>query len=629
MTLKEWCNINNRVDILDEWHPIKNGTLRPDNVTSGSGKKAWWRLPYDDPKTGKHFDFEWISSIADRTGAKQAGCPYLSGKKILPGFNDLKTFSEINHLNSIIEDFDSEKNDIYITAISPGSNKKIWWKCHKCGFQWQAAPHNRTGNMKAGCPNCGRNKQRVDITDIVGQKYGRLLVLEPIMNNSNSSHESRQQYRCQCDCGRQVIKARDLLKSRKAFSCGCLQTESRNNHHKVSFETWCKQNDKLELLQDWDYSSNGLPSDYGYGSSRVVSWVCSKCGYKWSTRLNARTRNNRPTGCKKCAKRNNTSFPEQAVYYYIHKYFPDAINGDRKILKELELDIYIPSINVAIEYDGKKWHSLLKRDIHKDNLCKDKGILLYRIRESAEHIDDYKESIVMTYKPFDWNQLNFIIKTLLEDFGVIVGRNEIDIERDSFKIKEQYFNDLKSKSLLSMFPLIASEWDYDKNGTLKPSMISPEDHDAYWWICPNCHESYKAIVKNRTRLGSACNKCGAIEGGRKQSSGIRIIDTGQTFESVAEAALYIGVSKAAIVKCCQGQNKTCRGLRLEYIDRDTNSRPITLKQPTQRPVRNKDTGQLYESLAAAVSDTGITNISAVCRGLRKTAGGYRWEYADK
>lgn len=30
-----------------------------------------------------------------------------------------------------------------------------------------------------------------------------------------------------------------------------------------------------------------------------------------------------------------------------------------------ELDVFIPSINVAIEYDGKKWHSDIDKDIEK------------------------------------------------------------------------------------------------------------------------------------------------------------------------------------------------------------------------------------------------------------------------
>ena len=45
-------------DLAKQWHPTKNGDLKPMDVTYGSKKKVWWYLPYDDPKTKKHFDFE-------------------------------------------------------------------------------------------------------------------------------------------------------------------------------------------------------------------------------------------------------------------------------------------------------------------------------------------------------------------------------------------------------------------------------------------------------------------------------------------------------------------------------------------------------------------------------------------
>ena len=72
-----------------QWHPTKNGGLTPYDVTAGSRTKVWWLLPYDDPKTGKHFDFEWQAKIYNRTNG--SGCPYLAGKAAWRGFNDLAT----------------------------------------------------------------------------------------------------------------------------------------------------------------------------------------------------------------------------------------------------------------------------------------------------------------------------------------------------------------------------------------------------------------------------------------------------------------------------------------------------------------------------------------------------------
>ncbi len=79
--------------LADEWHPTKNGTLQPTDVVYGSGKKAWWLEPYDDPITGKHFDFEWEATVSSRS--KGAGCPFLTGQAVWRGYNDLASANPV------------------------------------------------------------------------------------------------------------------------------------------------------------------------------------------------------------------------------------------------------------------------------------------------------------------------------------------------------------------------------------------------------------------------------------------------------------------------------------------------------------------------------------------------------
>ena len=56
-----------------------------------------------------------------------------------------------------------------------------------------------------------------------------------------------------------------------------------------------------------------------------------------------------------------TSFNEQAIYYYVRKYFNDCINRYRE--KGFEIDVYIPSLKLGIEYDGYPWHNDTEKDI--------------------------------------------------------------------------------------------------------------------------------------------------------------------------------------------------------------------------------------------------------------------------
>ena len=109
-------------DLAAQWYYEKNGNLIPENVTAGSSKKVWWLFPYDDPNTGKHFDFEWESQINNR--ANGTGCPYFSGKAIWRGFNDLRTTHP-----ELAAEWDYEKNKLLPDEVRAGSGKKVWWKC--------------------------------------------------------------------------------------------------------------------------------------------------------------------------------------------------------------------------------------------------------------------------------------------------------------------------------------------------------------------------------------------------------------------------------------------------------------------------------------------------------------------
>lgn len=60
--------------------------------------------------------------------------------------------------------------------------------------------------------------------------------------------------------------------------------------------------------------------------------------------------------CRQCG--NNLSKREDDVYKFISRYVPDAVQGYRpEWMEGQELDIYIPSKRIAIEYCGIYWHS--------------------------------------------------------------------------------------------------------------------------------------------------------------------------------------------------------------------------------------------------------------------------------
>jgi hypothetical protein len=140
-------------NLVQEWNFAKNGELTPDKIHKESEKKVWWILPYDDPITGKHFDFEWLASVCSRT-VQGCGCPYLSGKSIWSGYNDLATLRP-----DLMKEWNFKNNlSIDPTKISAHSHKIVSWhlvyyddkKKEWVDYYWTDSIHNRANG--AGCP---------------------------------------------------------------------------------------------------------------------------------------------------------------------------------------------------------------------------------------------------------------------------------------------------------------------------------------------------------------------------------------------------------------------------------------------------------------------------------------------
>jgi DNA-directed RNA polymerase subunit RPC12/RpoP len=66
----------------------------------------------------------------------------------------------------------------------------------------------------------------------------------------------------------------------------------------------------------------------------------------------------------------------------------------------------------------------------------------------------------------------------------------------------------KYNNLEYIYPDIAKEWDYIKNYPVTPADVLPHSGNKYYWVCPDCDNSYSVKVCTRTdgRL-SGCPKC--------------------------------------------------------------------------------------------------------------------------
>lgn len=107
-------------------------------------------------------EYIFSASINDRTRKEPRDCPYCSNNKIKPdGSNSLYNYCVKNvKYKYLIEEWLEENGDMkhYLSH----SNKKINWKCRKCGLIYLAMINNRTHRDPRNCPYCSNKKVRPD-----------------------------------------------------------------------------------------------------------------------------------------------------------------------------------------------------------------------------------------------------------------------------------------------------------------------------------------------------------------------------------------------------------------------------------------------------------------------------------
>lgn len=121
-------------ELVSYWHPVNNGSLTPETVSRGSGKKVWWICVHGH---------EWEEKVCRMT--KYKNCPYCTGKWLSKKELFGGTFPELLGL------WHPSKNEISPFHIWPHTNVKVWWKC-KYNHDWYAkVAHVSSGSR---CPYC-------------------------------------------------------------------------------------------------------------------------------------------------------------------------------------------------------------------------------------------------------------------------------------------------------------------------------------------------------------------------------------------------------------------------------------------------------------------------------------------
>jgi predicted nucleic acid-binding Zn-ribbon protein len=587
---------------------------------------------------------------------------------------------------SFVEEMKRINPSIQIVGEYVDSKTHIACKCLVCGHEWSPIPSSLLKGH--GCKLCAEkvnSKKRKLTTE---QFLERLRIRNPGVQILENYIDFKTPIRCRCVCGNDswLVKPGNLLKGSLCKECAGQRSakkqkgHSRPNKHKKTHEEFIKEcfEKNPTILIIGDYS----------GADNMLEVQCKRCGHIWNPRAQVLLKG---SGCPKCHRKMQTSFAEQAIFFYVKKQYPNSVNGYKNGFGQSELDIFIPELQIGIEYDGRKWHKNKENiEMRKYSICNDRGITLIRVRErkvrDVAQICDY-----IIYSEYgdrkNYISLDRCIRELLRLLNISA---DVDCNRDRIKIQEQYFKRIEEQSLGTLFPELAKEWHQPSNGNITPFMVKPKSNVAYYWACPDCGEIYPAPPANRI-AGSGCASCAGVKKLTHEEFEHRVLEKHPNLILLGKYHNSTEQIKCQCTTCGQIWDATPQSItngkgckkcwNKAMADQKRKTQEVFLEQVKQRhpritvlgkyenshseilcrcdvcgnewsPVAQSliagygcsncagtksrkvvciETGEVYRSIRQAEINTGISHstISNCCNGKGKTAGGYHWKFIEE
>ena len=314
----------------------------------------------------KHGSFFQIPALH----VKGQGCPKCAGRS-------LSQDEVIERMRSAHPDEDYDYSKVEFTKM----HNKVCIICHKKdkdgnehGEFWQTPAKHIVGR---GCPKCGNENKNKD----------RKITLEKFIERADKKHNgkydySQVKYKTLYDTVDIICPKHGLYKQVARYHLngyGC--TQCAIDESKLKLEEFIK---KAKSIHGDKYDYSKVKYENSYTDVKITCPVHGEFLQTPGTHLKG-------CGCPKCGK--IVSDSKEEIYQFVCNLVgsENVIRNDREVLEGKEIDIYIPSLKVGIEYNGVIWHSEKfgkGKDYHISMLNKaiEKGVKLIQIFED-EYID--------------------------------------------------------------------------------------------------------------------------------------------------------------------------------------------------------------------------------------------------
>lgn len=382
------------------------------SLTSGKSKSCGHNKSIDKYKGNTYWDWK----ILDYCGNNKYKCECSCGNVREVDISDILSgrSKSCGHNSNAFKDI---KDLVFgeLRAIEYIGNGK--WKCEcSCGNILEVdGSALRLGRVTS----CGHTNNRVK--DIKDQVFGKWTVLEYVGN---------MLWRCRCECGTVSNIYGHALRAGRTKSClKCSHKRSKETLlSRYGDITPTKINNPRESWQIEVLSSKETLMEFilSLGERPTINELKQILNINKSNTLDYIHK----YGLEDFVIIGSTqsSFESELIDYISSIYTGEIVHGDTKVLDGLELDIYIPGLKLAFEFNGDYWHSDEMKDKHyhqnKTISCAKQGIHLVHIFE-YEWLDDGKRNKLLKY----------IKKLLCNNVKVVYARKTIvqSIARDTAK----------------------------------------------------------------------------------------------------------------------------------------------------------------------------------------------------
>lgn len=221
------------------------------------------------------------------------------------------------------------------------------------------------------------------------EKYGTDLYMKSSQFKEKSKQTIKQKYNVDNVFQAEEIKNKIIKTNIKKYGTKCAAQNSTIKEKIIKNVSLAKREKSFNIILNCKYDEPCFDIDFykkNYSKKFLFQFKCKKCG---NTFKSYQVDGNH-SRCPKCFKKTSSQYESEIVDFIQSIYNGQIITNTKSIIKPLELDIYIPEKNLAIEFDGLYWHSFQNFEktkgnknyhLNKTEQCEKLGIQLIHIFE--------------------------------------------------------------------------------------------------------------------------------------------------------------------------------------------------------------------------------------------------------